>query len=252
MRAIVRSRPASPAPLRLSVLAHEPETGLGMLAGFLDAADVEYDVLEPHRALPAADELDGAIVLGGSLGVNDVPLDIRRWLGDSVRGGLPCFAVCLGAQLLARALGANVTRGRTELGVHDIFLLDTARHDPLLAGMPRRVEVFSFHQDRFDLPPRGIPLAGSLDCTYHAFRFGVAAYGFQFHPEVRLEDIHRWGNVSGYRRLVEESGADWDRLAVALERTTPERERLARELLNRWLHLAAAVKTLRDRTQLAA
>ncbi len=252
MKTIGRSRPASPAPLRLAVLEHEPETGPGVLAGFLDAAGVDYAVLEPHHPLPAADELDGAIVLGGSLGVDDVSLDTRRWLGASVRRGLPCFAVCLGAQLLAGALGANVTRGRAELGVHDIFLLDSARHDPLFVGLPRRLAVFSFHQDRFDLPPRAIPLAGSLDCTYHAFRFGVAAYGFQFHPEVRREDIYRWGNVSGYRRLVEESDEDWDRLAVALERTTPERERLADELLNRWLHLAAAVKTLRDRSHLAA
>jgi GMP synthase (glutamine-hydrolysing) len=252
VRTIGRSSPASPVPLRLAVLEHEPETGLGMLAGFLDAADVEYDVLGPHQTLPAADELDGAIVLGGSLGVDEVSLDTRRWLGDSVRGGLPCFAVCLGAQLLAGALGANVTRGRAELGVHDLFLLDTARHDPLFAGLPRRVAVFSFHQDGFDLPPRAIPLAGSLECTYHAFRFGVAAYGFQFHPEIRREDIVRWGNVSGYRRLVEESGDDWDRLAAVLERTTPERERLADELFNRWLHLAAAVKTLCRRSQLAA
>ena len=91
-----------------------------------------------------------------------------------------------------------------------------------------------------------------MNCTYHAFRFGVAAYGFQFHPEVRRADIDRWRNVSGYRRLVEESGEDWDRLAGALECATTERDRLARELLNRWLHLTAAVKTLRERPQLAA
>jgi GMP synthase (glutamine-hydrolysing) len=258
-----QSRPALPPqaerkdlapsePLRLAVLEHEPETGLGTLAGSLDAAGVEYDVLKTHEPFSVVDEFDGAIVLGGSLGVDDVALDARRWLGDSVRGGLPCFAVCLGAQLLANALGANVTRGRAELGIHDIYLLNAARHDPLFADLPRRVAVFSFHQDRFDLPQRAVPLAGSVNCTYHAFRFGVAAYGFQFHPEVRRADIDRWRNVSGYRRLVEESGEDWDRLAGALECATTERDRLARELLNRWLHLTAAVKTLRKRPQLAA
>jgi GMP synthase (glutamine-hydrolysing) len=247
-----RSALASSVPLRLAVLEYEPETGLGTLAGFLDAAGVDYAALKAHQPLPPADEFDGAIVLGGSLCVDDVALDTRRWLGDSVRRGLPCFAVCLGAQLLASALGANVTRGRPELGAHDIYLLDAARHDPLFADLPRRVAVFSFHQDRFDLPQRAIPLAGSLNCTYHAFRFGVAAYGFQFHPELRREDFDRWRNVSGYRRLVEECGEDWDRLAVALERTTPERDRLADQLLNRWLHLAAAVKTLRERSPLAA
>jgi GMP synthase (glutamine-hydrolysing) len=243
---------ASSVPLRLAVLAQEPETGLGTLAGFLDAAGVEYDVLEAQQPFSAADDFDGTIVLGGSLNVDDVADDAKRWLGDSLRRGLPCFAVCLGAQLLADILGATVTRGRAEVGVHDIYLLDAARHDPLFAGLPRRIEVFSFHQDRFELPQRAVTLAGSLNCTYHAFRFGVAAYGFQFHPEVTPESLDRWRNVSRYRRLVEESGKDWDRLAADLERSASERERFAHELLNRWLHLAAAAKTLRERSRLAA
>jgi GMP synthase (glutamine-hydrolysing) len=238
--------------LRLAVLQHEPETALGAFAGVLDAAGVEYHVLDAHRALPPVDEFDGAIVLGGSLGVDDVPLVTRRWLGESVRAGLPCFAVCLGAQLLAAALGARVIRGRPELGAHDIYLLDTALRDPLFADLPRRVKVFSLHQDRFELPRRAVPLAGSLNCTHHTFRFGVAAYGFQFHPEVRRDDLDSWRNVPGYRRLVDESGGDWNGLAAALEHATPELDELAPGLLNRWLHLTAAVTTLRERRQLAA
>jgi GMP synthase (glutamine-hydrolysing) len=244
--------PASRAPLRLAVLQHEPETGLGALAGVLGAAGVAYDVLSTHEHLPAVLEYDGTIVLGGSLDIDHVPADARRWLGDSVRRGLPCFAVCLGAQLLADTLGATVFRGHPELGVHDIYLLESARHDPLFAGLPNRVSVFSFHEHGFDLPPQALPLAGSLHCTHHAFRFGVAAYGFQFHPEVRAEDLGRWCAVPGYRRLVTENDGDWSGLAAALERATPELDRLADELLNRWLHLAAAVKTLRERPRLAA
>jgi len=242
----------SSVPLRLAVLEHEPETGLGALAASLETAGVEYEVLKTQQSFSAVRDFDGAIVLGGSLGVDDVSLDARRWLGNSVRAGLPCFAICLGAQLLANALGANVTRGRAEVGTHDIYLLEPARHDPLFADLPLRLTVFSFHQDRFDLPQRAVPLAGSLNCTYHAFRFGVAAYGFQFHPEVRRKDIDRWRNVFGYRRLVEESGDDWDRLAGALDRAIPEHDRIAHELLDRWLHLTAAVKTWRERSRLAA
>jgi GMP synthase (glutamine-hydrolysing) len=230
-------------PLHLAVLEHEAETGLGTLAGYLDAAGVEYDVLKTHQPFSAGGDFDGVIVLGGSLSVDDVALDARRWLGDSVQRGLPCVAVCLGAQLLADALGARVTRGRTELGAHDIYLLDGARHDPLFADLPRRVPVFSFHQDRVDLPRRAVPLAGSLNCTYHPFRYGVADYGFQFHPEIRRKDIDRWRNVPGYRRLVEERDEDWGQLAEAVEAAVPERDRLAHELLNRWLRLTAAVTT---------
>lgn len=238
-------------PLRLAVLEHESETGLGSFARCLDDAAVDYDVLKTADRFADLDEFDGAIVLGASLRVDDIPLDARHQLGDSVRRGLPCFAVCLGAQLLATALGANVTQGPPELGVHNLCFTDAAQHDPLFAGLPRQVSVFSFHQDRFDLPHGAIHLAGSENCAHHAFRFGVAAYGFQFHPELRRRDLDRWRSVPGYRRLVEESGEDWDRLAAGLECATPG-ERLAQELLNRWLHLTAALKTLRERTQLAA
>jgi len=238
--------------LRLAVLQCEPETGLGAFGGVLDAGGVKYDALDAQRALSPGDEFDGAIVLGGSLGADDVPLVTRRWLGESVRAGVPCFAVCLGAQLLAAALGARVIRGRPELGAHDIYLLDTALRDPLFAGLPRRVKVFSFHGDRFELPRPAVPLAGSLNCTYHAFRFGVAAYGFQFHPEVRREDLDSWRNVPGYRRLVDECNGDWNGLADELEHATPELDELATGFLNRWLDLTAAVTTLRERRQLAA
>jgi GMP synthase-like glutamine amidotransferase len=231
--------------LRLAVLEHEPETGLGSFARSLDAANVEYEVLRTHRRLSALDEFDGAIVLGASLSVDDVALDSRRQLGASVLRGLPCLAICLGAQLLADALGAKVARAGVELGVHPLDLADAAHHDPLFAGLPHRVPVFSFHQDRFELPKRAIHLAGSKNCAHHAFRFGAAAYGLQFHPELGRDDLDRWRSVPGYRRLVEESGEDWDELATALECAT---EPLGGRLLDRWLHVTAAVKALREGT----
>lgn len=237
-------------PLRLAVVQHESETELGSFAHSLDAAGVEYDVLEAHRRFPTLDEFDGAIVLGGSLSVGDVAPDTRRQLGDSVRSGLPVLAVCLGAQLLASALGAHVTRGSRELGVHDISVPPAAQHDPLFAGFPRQVSVFSFHQDCFDLPQGAVHLAGSENCANHAFRFGVAAYGLQFHPELRPEDFDRWRGVPGYLDLVEESGDDWNQLAVALGEM-PE-QGLGDQLLTRWIHLTAAVKTLRQRVRFAA
>jgi GMP synthase-like glutamine amidotransferase len=238
-------------PLHLAVLEHESETGLGSFATSLDTAHVGYEVLKTHRRLSTLDEFDGAIVLGASLSVSDVALDTRRQLGESVRRGLPCLAICLGAQLLADALGANVIRTGGEIGAHALHLGDAAQHDPLFTGLPRQVSVFSFHQDRFDLPDRAIHLAGSKNCAHHAFRFGVAAYGLQFHPELRRDDFDRWRSVPGYRRLVEESGEDWDKLAVALDCATAGAS-LADQLLSRWLHLTAAVKTLRERTRIAA
>lgn len=238
----------------LAVLAHEQETGLGAFAAELDAADVGYEVLTTTRGdLPDRDDFDGAIALGGSLGAEDARLlETRRWIRRAVLTGLPFLGVCLGGQLLATALGARVTRGRPEVGLHEVFLTETGQRDPLFAGLPRRLEVFGFHEDTFDLPPGAVPLAGSISCTYQAFRFGAAAYGLQFHPEVRADDLAGWQTVEGYRDLAARTGAEFDTLATALSAAAPALDAVAAQLLERWLHIVAAVARLGSRERAAA
>jgi GMP synthase-like glutamine amidotransferase len=238
---------------KLAVLSHEPETGLGALAPLLDAAGAGYDVFTTAGGpLPDLRRIDGAIVLGGSLGAHDARLrETRRWLRDAVLGGTPVLGICLGGQLLASALGAAVGRGRPETGLHDVFLTDAGGRDPLFIGLPRRFEVFGWHEDRFDLPRGAVPLAGSLACTYQAFRFGTAAYGLQFHPEVRIDELARWREVGGYRRLAERTGTDFDTLAAALGRAAPALDRLAEQLLERWLCLVSGRAALASRLGIA-
>lgn len=154
--------------------------------------------------------------------------------------GLPFLGICLGGQLLARALGAVVARGRPEAGLHDVFLTDAADHDPLFAGLPRRLQVFGWHEDSVDLARGAVPLAGSIECTYQAFRFGAAVYGLQFHPEVGAEHVARWREVPGYKGLAERTGTDFDALLIELRRATPRLGALAGQLLQRWLHLVAS------------
>ena len=241
--------------LRLAVLAHEPETGLGELATSLPAADVDYELVRATRggALPDMARLDGVIALGGSLGVHDARLlETRTWIRRAVLGGLPFLGICLGGQLLASAFGARVAPGRPELGLHDVFLTDAAEHDPLFAGLPRRLQVLGWHEDSFDLPLGAVPLAGSIACTYQAFRVGAAAYGLQFHPEVRAADLLRWRSARGYHELAERTGTDFDALASSLRRATPELDRLVEQLLERWLCLARGVAVLTSRLRAAA
>ena len=241
--------------LRLAVLAHEPQTGLGALATSLPEAEVDYElVCTTHGgALPDVARLDGVIALGGSLGVHDPRLlETRTWIRSAVLGGLPFLGVCLGGQLLASAFGARVAPGRPELGLHDVFLTEAAEHDPLFAGLPRRLQVLGWHEDSFDLPPGAVPLAGSIACTYQAFRVGAAAYGLQFHPEVRAGDLLRWRRARGYRELAERTGTDLDALASSLRRAAPELDRLVEQLLERWLCLARGVAVLTSRLRAAA
>jgi GMP synthase (glutamine-hydrolysing) len=176
--------------LRIVVLQHERETGLGAFAALLNEGNAECTVVETLRdPLPDPGAFDGAIALGGSLNAdNPRLLEIRRWIRHGVLRGLPFLGVCLGGQLLARALCAAVDRqAQAEVGVHDVYLTEAARRDPLFSSLPGRLAVFGWHEDRFELPPGAVPLAGSIACTYQAFRFG-AAYALQFHPEVRAGD----------------------------------------------------------------
>lgn len=222
--------------MMLAVLQHEPATGLGRFADLFARLGVGHEVVwTTHRPLPDLRDYDGVLVLGGSLVAGDPRLRLaRHWIRDAVSIGVPYLGICLGGQLLASALGAHVRRGRPEVGIHDIFLTEAGGLDPLFRGLPHRLDVFGFHGDGFALPRGGVPLAGSLACTYQAFRYG-AAYGLQFHPEIRAGDLARWRKVASYRRLLADSGREWDEVTSELEAATGALDGLAVHLLERWL-----------------
>src|SRR5204863_2879167 len=103
------------------------------------------------------------------------------------------LGVCLGAQLLAKAVGAEVYRHRQkEIGWYGIELTPEALDDPLFAGLPSTQTVFQWHGDTFDLPEGAVLLAKGATCRHQAFRLGRAAYGVQFHPEMTLEMVGDW------------------------------------------------------------
>jgi GMP synthase-like glutamine amidotransferase len=234
--------------MRLIVLQHEQETRLGAFQHLLDAAHVDHEIAMTTNAppLPAAEGFDGALVLGGSLNAYDPRLlETRRWIRNNVLRGLPVFGVCLGGQLLASALGGVVAPSPApEVGLHDVILTEDARRDQLFADLPDRFPVFGWHEDSFSLPPGAIPLAGSPACAHQAFRFGDAAYGLQFHPELRACDLDRWRGNSAYRRVAANAAQDWETLIAVLEEATPTLDALARHLLGRWLDIVAAPAAL--------
>lgn len=233
--------------LSLAVLQHEAATTLGAFAPLLDGVD--FDVVATTEAgLPDVRSFDGAVVLGGSLGAYAPRLvETRRWLRDAVLLGRPVFGVCLGGQLLATALGATVRASpKPEVGVHDVLLTDAGVRDVLFAGLPRRLRVLGWHEDAFTLPPRAVPLGGSIGCTYQAFRYDAMHYGLQFHPEVRVDDLARWRSVPHYDALLGRVGGDWDTVAAALAESTAELDLLASQLLERWLYLVDGMRTLRE------
>jgi GMP synthase (glutamine-hydrolysing) len=236
--------------LRVAVLRHKAETGLGAFRGLLDEAGVDYEPFATHdeTQLPDPADFDGVIVLGGSPAAHDPALlGARRWIRDAVLRDLPFLGVCLGGQLLATALGGLVgPASAAEVGIHDAFLTSGGRRDPLFAGLPGRFPVFGWHEDEFELPRGAIPLAGSIGCEHQAFRFGSSAYGLQFHPEVRPDDLGRWASVPGYADLLDRSGADWEDMTADLAAAIPGLDALARQLLECWLDLATHRVAVRE------
>jgi GMP synthase (glutamine-hydrolysing) len=121
-----------------------------------------------------------------------------EWLRTAVRTRLPTLGICLGAQLLAKALGAGVYRNRIkEIGWYQIELTPEGASDRLFAGSRACETVFQWHGDRFDLPAHGVRLARGETCDNQAFRYGPNAYGLQFHPEMTAEMVEAWLTAPG-------------------------------------------------------
>jgi GMP synthase (glutamine-hydrolysing) len=186
----------------------------------LDAcAGLDVHTIKPlaGQPLPAHEEVAGAIVMGGPMNVDEVgrhpELAVERdWLAEAVRCDLPVLGICLGAQLLARALGAEVRPGKgPELGYAPIEILDG--DDPLLGALAPSTTVLHWHGDVFDLPEGATHLARSERTEVQAFRHGNA-WGVLFHPESDFALLEAWLAVPEMVR--EARQALGDRSAAAL------------------------------------
>ncbi len=217
------SPPAPPADGRTwIVVQHTPTEGPGLLAGVLADAGASSRVVRLDRGetLPPPAGLAGVVVMGGPMGVHDSAdhpwlVPETRWLADAVQCGLPVLGVCLGAQLVATALGAPVTTGASpEIGIGGVSLDAAGRADPLLGPEGDHFRVVHWHGDTFAIPEGAIRLASSDRYENQAFRYGDRVYGLQFHLEVDDEVAAFWApdlpagvSLDGpERRPVEETG----------------------------------------------
>ena len=191
--------------LALRQVEHE---GLGSLADTFAEANLAWRYLDLFAGPtdPAAFDSEaccGLVVLGGPMNVDEIErypflAQERRWIRAALDAELPVLGICLGGQLLASTLGAEVRpRPIKEIGWYEVETTAVAADDRLFRHLGRRPTVFQWHGDGFALPDGAVPLASSELCPHQAFRYGRAAYALQFHLEVTAETIDRWLTEAG-------------------------------------------------------
>jgi GMP synthase-like glutamine amidotransferase len=211
--------------MRIDIVQFDRDVSAGTYGRLLAARGVACRCLTPEAG-PGLDfsGADALLLLGGHMGVSemeDCPLlrDVHALLPELVAAGKPVLAICLGAQLLADALGGRATKGRRgERSVQPIALTGAGRNDPLFAGLPNPFLSFQWHNDSFDPPAAATHLAFTETCPGQAFRYRNA-YGLQFHPEVDEPIIAGWCRRAG----VDETPLEAFRASRAEQRQTSRR-----------------------------
>jgi GMP synthase-like glutamine amidotransferase len=120
-----------------------------------------------------------------------------EYLKQALDDGVPTLGVCLGAELMTHAAGGRVEPSpEPEIGWFPVELVAAAKDDPVFSALPNRFAAFQWHEYSAGLPPGGVELARN-GAGAQAFRLGDAAWGVQFHPEVRYDQLVRWIRVYG-------------------------------------------------------
>jgi GMP synthase (glutamine-hydrolysing) len=212
---------------------------LGLIERALAGEGVSLAVVDAFRneaEWPDLGDLSGVIVGGGEVhaGALEAYPHLARehiLIRRAVREERPLLGICLGAQLLAGALGSSVHPAPvTEVGFFELALTDEGRRDVLLAAFDEGSWVFHWHEDTFDLPPGAVLLAAGRSVLNQAYRVGPRAWGVQFHPEMTEDELELWIEDSGDRLE-----AIWGRTAGELRaearRHLPAHQERAGELL---------------------
>jgi len=199
--------------------------------------------LDANEALPIWRDFDAIVAMGGPMDTfEEVRFpwlrDEKKLIAEAVRAGLPFWGVCLGAQLLADALGARVYPGPApEIGVLPIVLTPAAAGDAVMAGLPATVPAFHWHSCTFDLPEGAVLLASSKAYEKQIFRVGRLAYGLQCHLEVSIALVREWLEVPAYAESLERASgiAAGKKMLAELAASELSIRALARTLFERWL-----------------
>ena len=186
--------------MNVLITKHVDVEGPGLIEDCLQQAKIPYQVLslESGSILPKLDHFTHIVILGGPMSVyeEDRYPFLREedlFIKEAIQRGKSILGICLGAQLIAKALGARVYKAPVkEIGWYDVSLTRIGSVDPFFSQLPKTFSVFQWHEDTFEIPHSAILIATSSLVPYQAFRYGDNAYGLQFHLEVTQEMIREW------------------------------------------------------------
>lgn len=235
------------------VFQHDDAEPPALIRTVLGRLDLNFSTIRPDREpLPdkLPEEFSALVLMGGPFGVYQH--ESQPWIAkevallrEAIDTARPVLGICLGAQLLASAGGANVYPADPpkELGWQRIKLTPEGQRDPLsrflanpLTGDPTCV--FQWHGDTFDLPPGAVRLAASTRFPQQAFRLGRVAYGFQFHFEVTEDVIRHW--VTLWRRELQDHEVTEDDILSGIKEHLPLLNRRGEELVRAFAALIHA------------
>lgn len=177
--------------MRIHVLQHVPFEGLGSIERWTTACDHTVTTCGLYRGdpLPEPSQFDWLIVLGGPMGVYDEArypwlVAEKRLIEAAIRAEKIVLGICLGAQLIAVALGKKVTRNRErEIGWFPLDLTPAVRSSRLFDPASDNLLAFHWHSDTFEIPDGAVRLAGSDACDTQAYLYDKRVLGLQFHLE---------------------------------------------------------------------
>lgn len=185
------------------ILKNDYNEGPKTIRNYLDENIIPYKIVSLHLGEKIPDEdFDYLVIMGGHMSANDIHIPYIKAETELVKKYMnadkPLLGICLGAQIMARALGARVYKGKQkEVGWYDIDITRDGMSDPLMKRLKfypdlNKAKVIQWHGETFDMPDGAVHLASSELYPNQAFRYGNKAYGIQFHIEVTGTTVTEW------------------------------------------------------------
>jgi GMP synthase-like glutamine amidotransferase len=212
--------------MHVHILQHVAFEGPAAIENWLMHRNCTFTITKFFQgdSLPAQDEFDVLVVMGGPMGVEDCDqypwlIEERQFIQETIKRDKYILGICLGAQLIARACDTKVTKNQhREIGWFEISILEDNLPDVLKDVFPKKTEVFHWHGDSFAIPPGAVHFAASKACANQGFILNGRVIALQFHIETTrdsaallVQNCRHELDSSTYVQTEEEILADYTR-----------------------------------------